>query len=184
MKKLLLLTIVLLMTASAFAQEQETNVRVPSGYQGFLEYGNTFVFNENTDNTINLSTTHGFYMNGHMYVGIGLSLDINNKRTLIPIYANLRYVFFNDRTTSPVLGLRLGSFVSSNVKPYGDIAVGVRFASKRDFAINLMVTGTYYDNIYAGYGRDYYDENGVLQYEYHEIKYNNSGIAFRLGIEW
>ena len=184
MKKLFLTLIVLLTTIGVFAQEQESGVRVPSGYQGFLGYGNTFVFNENTDNTINLSTTHGFYMNEHMYVGIGLSLDINSYRTLWPIYANLKYVFLSHKTTSPVIGLRLGSFVSSKVKPYGDLAVGVRFASKRDFAISLLLTGTYYENIYDGYGRDWYDENGVLHYEYHEITYNYSGISLRLGIEW
>ena len=184
MKKLFFLTIMLFMAASVFAQEQETNVRIPSGYQGFLEYGNTFVFDKDADNTINLSTTHGFYMNEHMYVGIGLSIDITGHRTLWPIYANLKYVFLSHKTTSPVLGLRLGSFVSSKVKPYGDLSVGVRFASKRDFAISLLLTGTYYENIYAGWGRDYYDENGVLQYEFHEITYNYSGISVRLGIEW
>ena len=183
MKKLLLLTIALLMTASVFAQEQESNIRIPSGYQGFLEYGNTFVFDKDADNTINLSTTHGFFMNSHTYIGIGLSIDMNKYHTVVPIYANVRYIF-NHKPISPVMGIRLGSFISDNVKCYGDIMFGVRFATKRDFAINLMLSGTYYDNMYREHYTEYYDENGILQYGYQDIKYNLSGISLKMGIEW
>ena len=183
MKKLFLLTIMLLMTASVFAQEKETNVRIPSGYQGFLEYGNTFVFDKNADNTINLSTTHGFFMNDHTYVGIGLSIDINQYRTIVPIYANVRYVF-NHKPISPVIGIRLGSFMEDKVNAYADLTFGVRFATKRDFALSLLLSGTYYDNLYRGYDTCYTDENGYVHYEYNEVKYNLSGISLRIGIEW
>ena len=183
MKKLFFFTIMLFMAASVFAQEQETNVRIPSGYQGFLEYGNTFVFDKNADNTINLSTTHGFFMNSHTYVGIGLSLDINRDHTLVPIDANVRYIF-NHKPISPVMGLRLGSFLDDKVTPYADLTFGLRIATKRDFALSLLLSGTYYDDLYREHETYYSDENGYVHHEYYQVKYNFSGISLRLGIEW
>lgn len=183
MKKLLLLTIVLIMTSSVFAQEQENNIRIPSGYQGFLEYGNTFVFDKDAGNTINLSTTHGFFMNSHTYIGIGLAIDFNKYQTIVPIYANVRYVF-NHKQISPVMGLRLGSFLKDQVNAYADLTLGLRVATKRDFAFSLLLSGTYYDDLYRREESYYTDESGHVQHENHEIKYNFSGISLRLGIEW
>lgn len=173
MKKLVLAFVMLFMATSVFAQEQEGKVRVPSGYQGFLEYGNSWHFDKNMRNTINLSTTHGFYFNGHIYAGIGLGIDFNNDHALVPIYTNVRYQFNNTKIVSPIVSLRLGSFVGNDVGAYGDLAFGVRFASKRDFAINVMVAGTYYDKI----SEYYYNAQEDRQI-------SPSGISLRIGIEW
>ena len=180
MKKLVLVFVMLFMATSVFAQEQEGKVRVPNGYQGFLEYGNSWHFDKNMRNTINLSTTHGFYFNGHIYAGIGLGIDFNNDHALVPIYTNVRYQFNNTKIVSPIVSLRLGSFVGNEVGAYGDLAFGVRFASKRDFAINVMVAGTYYDKIDDDYS--YYDENDNYHHGIQQI--SPSGISLRIGIEW
>ena len=180
MKKLVLAFVMLFMATSVFAQEQEGKVRVPNGYQGFLEYGNSWHFDKNMRNTINLSTTHGFYFNGHIYAGIGLGIDFNNDHALVPICTNVRYQFNNTKIVSPIVSLRLGSFVGNEVGAYGDLAFGVRFASKRDFAINVMVAGTYYDKIDDDYS--YYDENDNYHHGIQQI--SPSGISLRIGIEW
>ncbi len=79
MKKVILSLVMLLMATSMFAQEKDVpnpaKVRVPSGYQGFIEQGNTWHFDKNMPNSISLSTTHGFYFNGHIYAGIGCRLQ-------------------------------------------------------------------------------------------------------------
>ena len=169
----------LLMATSMFAQEQESKVRVPSGYQGFIEQGNTWHFDNNMPNSISLSTTHGFYFNGHIFAGIGLGVDFNNDRALVPFYTNVRYQFNNTKVVSPILSLRLGSYVGDGLGAYGDLAFGVRFASKRDFAVSAMVAGTYYDKIKENH---YYDENGTY---HHDARYiSPSGISLRIGIEW
>ena len=143
MKKVILSLVILLMATSMFAQETEISnpakVRVPSGYQGFIEQGNTWHFDKNMPNSISLSTTHGFYFNGHIFAGIGLGVDFNNDRALVPFYTNVRYQFNNTRVVSPIVSLRLGSFVGDGLGAYGDLAFGVRFASKRDFAVSAMV---------------------------------------------
>lgn len=180
MKKLVLAFVMLFMATSVFAQNQESNVRVPSGYQGFLEYGNTWHFDKNMPNTMSLSTTHGFYFNGHIYTGIGLGIDFNNDHALVPIYANVRYQFNNTKVVSPVVSLRLGSFVGDKVGAYGDLGFGVRFASKKDFAINVMVAGTYYDKISDYYSE--YDAEGNYVHGNRDI--SPAGVSLRIGIEW
>lgn len=180
MKKVILSLVMLLMTAGVFAQENEVSVRVPSGYQGFLEYGNTWHFDKNMPNCISLSTTHGFYFNGHIYAGIGIGIDFNKDRGLVPVYANLRYQFNNTKAVSPIISLRLGSFIGDNMGAYGDLGFGVRFASKRDFAINVMVAGTYYDKINEYYS--YYDEYDQYIHGYQQV--SPTGVSLRIGIEW
>lgn len=181
MKKVMLSIVMLFMAMSVFAQEQESKVRVPSGYQGFLEYGNTWtVFDKEMPNTLGLSTTHGFYFNGHIYAGVGIGFDACRDLTLVPIYGNVRYVFSNKSVVSPFLSLRLGSYISENVGAYGDLAFGVRFASKRDFAVSMMLAGTYYDKVKYHYS--YCDETG--HYSQGEYALSPAGVALRIGIEW
>jgi len=179
MKKLVLAFVMLFMATSVFAQE-ESNVRVPSGYQGFLEQGNTWHFDKNMPNSISISTTHGFYFNGHIFAGVGLGVDFNKDRALVPFYTNIRYQFNNTKVVSPVVSLRLGSFIGDDMGAYGDLAFGVRFASKRDFAVNVMVAGTYYDKVSEYYY--YCDENGNYYHGYQDI--SPSGVSLRIGIEW
>ncbi|MBQ3710157.1 MAG: hypothetical protein II887_05585 [Bacteroidales bacterium] len=176
MKKLALTLVMAFFAITAFAQNENSNVRIPSGYQGFLESGNTWHFDKNMRTTMQLSTTHGFYFNGNFYVGMGIALEFNGDRTMMPIYSNLRYVFINNKAVSPLVSLRLGSFISDEIGAYGDLGVGVRFASKRDFAVSLMVVGTYYDKVEGGF----YDNNGYWQ----TGKISPSGIGLRMGIEW
>jgi len=179
MKKVILSLVMLLMTVGVFAQE-EGNVRVPSGYQGFLEEGNTWHFDKNMPNGISISTTHGFYFNGHIFAGVGFGFDFNKDDVLVPFYTNVRYQFNNNKVVSPVISLRLGSFIGDDMGAYGDLAFGVRFASKRDFAVNVMVAGTYYDKISDYYS--YYDEEGNYFHGTREI--SPSGVSLRIGIEW
>ena len=185
MKKLLLSFVMVFMAVSMFAQEQEEPiVRIPSGYQGFLEESNSWHFDKNMPTTIQLSTTHGFYFNGHIYAGLGIGFEFNSDYFLMPFYTNIRYVFINNKTVSPFFGLRLGSFVSDNMGAYGDLAFGVRFASKKDFAVSIMVAGTYYDKINRSYYDEWYDDQGNWHQELVERNINPSGITLRIGIEW
>ena len=185
MKKLVLAFIMLLMATSVFAQKPESNVRIPSGYQGYLEYGNTWtVFDKEMPNTLGLTTTHGFYFNGHMFAGIGVGFDACQDFALVPIYGNIRYVFSNKSAVSPFLSLRLGSYISEKVGAYGDLAFGVRFASKRDFAVSMMVAATYYDKMTYSVYDEYQNAYGDWHYHYVDKTVNPSGVSLRIGIEW
>lgn len=182
MKKTILTIVMALFAIVAFAQNEE--VRTPSGYQGFFEFNNTWHFDKEMPTTIQLSTTHGFYFNGRVYAGIGLGFEWNRDFFLAPFYANIRYVFLNNTAVSPFLSLRLGSYASENIGAYGDLAIGARFASKRDFAVNIMLAGTYYDKISYEYYDSWYDDYGEWHSGTVQRNINPSGISLRVGIEW
>ena len=184
MKKTILTIVLAIFTITMFAQNEDPETRVPNGYQGFLEESNCWHFDENMSSTIQLSTTHGFYFNNHIYAGIGFGMEFNSDHFLMPFYTNIRYVFLNKKAVSPFISMRLGSFISENMGAYGDLAIGARFASKRDFAVSVLVTGTYYDKITTNYTEQWMDANGGWHYENVERKISPSGIALRVGIEW
>ena len=186
MKKIILTFVMALFAVGAFAQNDETTgVRIPGGYQGFVEMGNTLVhFDDNMPTTIQLSTTHGGYFNEHLFAGLGIAYEWNEDYEMVPIFANIRYVFMSHTVVSPIMSLRLGSYLGDNIGAYGDLAVGVRFASKRDFAVSVLVTGTYFDKITRSYYDEWTDAQGVWHHENVERKINPSGIAVRVGIEW
>ena len=174
MKKIFLTIIMAVFAITAFAQDEVS--RVPNGYQGFLEEGNTWHFDKEMNTTINLSTTHGFYFNEHIYAGLGIGFEFNSDYVIMPFYTNLRYVFFNNKAVSPLVSLRLGSYISDSMGAYGDLAFGARFASKRDFAVTVLVAGTYYDKL------TYETYNYNLGYTVSKV--SPSGICLRMGIEW
>lgn len=184
MKKIILTFVLAFFVITAFAQNENPESRVPNGYQGFLEESNCWHFDKNMRSTIQLSTTHGFYFNYHIYAGIGFGMEFNSDRLMLPFYTNIRYVFLSTKAVSPFVSLRLGSFISDNIGAYGDLAVGVRFASMKDFAVSVMLAGTYYDKINYNYYDEYIDAQGYWHYEYVEGKINPSGISLRVGIEW
>ena len=185
MKKTILTIVMALFAITTFAQNEENSIRIPNGYQGFLEYGtNWTVFDKEMPNTVGLTTTHGFYFNGHMFAGIGIGFDACRDFGLFPIYANVRYVFSNTTAASPFMSLRLGSYISEQVGAYGDFAFGVRFASKRDFAISIMAAATYYDKMTFTTWEDYQDEQGIWQTQRIDKTVSPSSISLRIGIEW
>jgi len=184
MKKIIFTLFLALFAFTTFAQNEETNIRVPNGYQGFLEYGNSWHFNKAMTTGINFSTTHGFYYNGHVFVGVGVGLEFDENYFMMPFFANMRYLFINDKFVSPFVTLRLGSFVSENIGAYGDLGVGIRFASKRDFAVNVMLVGSYFSTIDYSHYVNEVDEYGYPYSDYVTERINPSSISLRLGIEW
>lgn len=185
MKKTLLMLVLALFAVTTFAQNEETeNFRVPNGYQGFVELGNSWHFDKNMPTTIQFSTTHGFIFEHHVYAGIGAGLEFNTEYAMMPFYANFRYVFCNKSAINPFVSMRLGSYISDKMGAYGDLAVGVRFASKRDFAVSIMLSGTYYDKLKYEYYDDYQDYQGYWHHELVESQISPSGITLKVGIEW
>ena len=111
---------------------------------------------------------------------MGFGIEFNEDRAFVPFYSNIRYQFNNTKVVSPIVSLRLGSFIGDNMGAYGDLAFGVRFASKRDFAVSVMVAGTYYDKV-SQWVYDYDPIYGDISTH----KYvSPSGVSLRIGIEW
>ena len=180
MKKIFLIALMAL-ACTPMMRAQETAVRVPSGYQGFLEQGNGFRMTDNFKSTVGVSTTHGFYFGQHTFIGIGIGVEGNNDFTVVPIYTALKYNFNYTHQATPTMQLRVGSFIASAVGSYCDLAFGVRFGSSRDFAINVLLTGTLYSNC----EREIWTTDETTgTYPPETVIYNPSSVGLRIGIEW
>ena len=183
MKKIFLTAMIVL--GCIFSVSAQEKVQVPSGYQGFLDMNNLYTFSKDINNSIGVSTTHGFYFNPKAYVGLGMGFETNNDYFLVPFYAAIHYNFNYTRPVTPILRLRLGTCLGDSFGPYADLAFGVRFASKRDFAVSIMAVGTYFDKFKESVYADYQDENGVWHYCVPTTQYiQPSGVGLRIGIEW
>lgn len=179
MKKICVLLLSVCAYMFSFAQNQE--IRIPEGYQGFLEQENRIHFWGEEESSVAISTTHGFYFNGHTFVGIGFGITGSGDYTLLPFYTSIKHVFLNDRTASPIISARLGSYLGYDFGSYGDIAVGVRFASKKDFALTISAACSFYEAF-----KEETTEWNVDGSSYSSVTKNIdfSGASLRFGIEW
>ena len=179
MKKIFVSLLFAAVALSSNAQT-ENGVRIPSGYQGHIEYSNLFYL-QGGGTAMDISTTHGFFYTSNMFVGLGIGVHVAPEGGYVPIYAAAKYVF-NDRSKiSPTLQMRLGSFFNEGAKPYGDLSFGLRFASDRDFAFSIQACASYYapfDEVDS-----YWDYNGDT-YVTTTTRMNISSVGIRLGIEW
>ena len=170
-----LLVMMLGIMGMALAQEGR-EVRIPTGYQGFLEQSNLYALNKidgRNETMVGFSTTHGFYFNGHTFVGVGIGFDANDHGALVPVYTSIKYLFNNQKNISPIMGLRMGSYMGMDNGAYAEASIGLRFASTKDFAVSAVLAGTYYEPV------EYYLVNTEG-----DRFYNFSGVAIKFSIEW
>lgn len=187
MKRTVLSIVALLAVSACFAQtisvpQENAAVRIPSGYQGFIDQGPALRFMEDWSSSICVSTTHGFYFSENVYVGVGVSFEGNNDLFVMPLYTALKYNFSYSTKVAPTVQLRIGSYLGNNIGTYGDLAFGLRFGSSRDFAINVMVAASYFSKYTER--ESYVWDNTTHTYDYVTKDVNPSSIGLRLGIEW
>ncbi|MBQ9474399.1 MAG: hypothetical protein IJU81_08345 [Bacteroidales bacterium] len=186
MKKIIIATLAIIGIATAAVAQENTEVRVPSGYQGFLDQTSLYRVFDDMSTTVGFSTTHGFYFNGHTFIGIGFALEGGDGFFAMPLYTSVKYNFSYTKTVSPTIQARVGSYISDNSGAYADLSFGLRFASKRDFAVNLMLAGSFYE----GLKLTYHDNEGVVAVDEgrttanRDNKANPISVGLRVGIEW
>ena len=189
MKKTIVVLAIVLMTITSFAQENnEKPFRVPSGYKGFLETGLGGAWNQySVDGYLySISTTHGYQFNDKVFAGLGVGYGVSifSSPKLIPFYGSFRYVFLPTKKASPVVRARAGAYYSmKNFGPYGNVGVGVRFATKSRIAFNLMATYSYYHDVTV----THYHMNlmGMGSSGYYEDRQDNiSNVSLVFSLEW
>ena len=128
-----------------------------------------------------ISTTHGFFYTTNMFVGLGIGFHVAPSDVYVPVYASAKYIFVPYARISPTLQCRMGSFFSEGAKPYGDLSLGLRFASDHDFAFSIQACASYFapfDN-----NESYWDVT-TDKYINKTSRINLSCVGIRLGIEW
>lgn len=135
MKKTLCLIIILLFICNIAKAEITSNF-----YRGFigLEKG-FFIANKFAHyNDLSISTTHGYQLNQHLFLGVGANLLVTQswKNLSLPVFASTRTDWTFNRLT-PYAELRAGAYFGFYNGAYLSPIVGYRFNLSRIFSLNL-----------------------------------------------
>lgn len=162
MKKIIMIFVMLAAVAAALAREPKR------GYRGFIEWDNSFGKGdwfscadgeEKHEDLlfIGLSTSHGYQINNHAYVGAGFMLSLGYPCMMLPIFADFRYDISFGKFT-PYADARLGYSLSDGGSVYFSPTVGYRFnwGRKANFNIGIGLTlcgqTDKYSEYVSGYG--------------------------------
>lgn len=106
-----------------------------------------------------ITTSHGFMLSNRLFLGLGTGYvaDFNNKKGLIPIFADGRFYFPSQyqRRIYPHLGARLGAEIATQGGVGGlfQLALGFRIPFSDSFAMNIEV-GPQYSSKYTRGGKE------------------------------
>jgi hypothetical protein len=201
MKKTILALALILMTFTAFAQDNnEKSFRVPSGYQGFFEVGTAWglAYNLSLVNA-QYSTSHGYQFTDKIFGGLGAGVNVSfNHPTVIPFYGAFHYIFTTNKKVSPVVRTRAGAYYvprsrvnltthmtskGNSFGAYGDLGFGVRIATESSIAFSLMAVATYYSNLTVTHYQMNLMGMGGSGY-YYDTQENISSLSLVFSLEW
>lgn len=149
MKRILFFIAVCIATITVQAQSNDYG----HGYRGFADLGYTFGVGDYEFGRFEISTTHGYQVNPHFFVGGGVGfhfmseyetksmeipLDVRKSKISIPLFCDFRATI-GKRKFSPFADLKLGYFVTNGDGFYGNLSIGCRMALKDKQGISLSV---------------------------------------------
>lgn len=131
MKKLLLILVAMICSATVFAQTLD------KGYRGFAGVDGQVIVTEDGYDGISFWTSHGYQINPYLFVGGGISSQVRYwaddyddelyTYTLIPLFGNVRFDYPNNKI-SAFADLKLGYSVGDYSGLYIAPSVGVRLS--------------------------------------------------------
>ena len=148
--KRVIFALLLIIPLTSFAQLNQ-------GYKGFVDAGYRLNTNEYEANAFEISSSHGYQINPHFFVGGGVAMYFTNEmrtetsdgilfegrdsKVDIPVFANVKINFLKG-TISPYIDGRAGTYINNNGGLYYSLALGVRFSTNGTQAINLSIGGS------------------------------------------
>lgn len=180
MKRMMVFAMFAVLFATAHAQQERGEIRIPSGYQAHVEFSNLFYF-KGGQTAFDLSTTHGACYSKNTFVGLGFGVHTKEDIVVGQLFASAKFITAPGKQVSPTVQARMGSFFNEGVHPYGELAFGIRCASARDFAFSILACASYYAPFDHDF--DYWDESKLV-YTYTTARVNLSCVGLRFGIEW
>lgn len=147
------------------------------GYRGFVETGYIAGIGDMEENVFEISTSHGYQINSHVFVGAGMALFgyLDADVVAVPLFVNFRADFL-DKRFSPFLDFKLGYSATDDVEgAYVAPSFGCRIGLKRNMALNVGVNYTYQvNNSHSDYSSYYYTD----------VDADFSGVGFKIGLEF
>lgn len=153
-----------------------------------------------SQNWYEVSTTHGYQVNPHFFVGAGVAFHFlpeykdavsmdgkpyakRNSSTEIPLYVDVKWNILNMKF-SPVIDVRLGHYVTNGSGAYASVGVGCRMSLKNHQALYGMIAASYaqftYQELYM-YKASKYN----YRYSYRDTDNQEmNNLTFRVGYEF
>lgn len=172
------------------------------GYHGIVDVGYCHYISQIDPSTIELTTSHGYQFNQHIFLGAGIGFDFTgeskwgdisgkpyNKRAAkvdIPLFFNARANLTKTKL-SPFVDARVGAYINNDGNIYANFALGGRYAINDKMGLSLsigyelrkvtveqlnMLTGNKYNN----YRADYYYTDRPNQ--------SVDGFVFKAGMDF
>lgn len=173
---ILIITLALLASNHLFAQNPPQR-----GYRGFVETGYSFGLGDIGMNRFEISTTHGFQLNEHLFIGAGLAYHGFRKSGFnwegVPIFGEVRGDWFRGKF-SPFASAKLGYNTGDIEGFYFAPSAGYRYAFGKKMGLSLSL----------GYSLQMV-ETGQLNYNDGQIgidytRKNSGAITLKLGFDF
>jgi hypothetical protein len=155
-----------------------------AGYSGFIETGYTAGIGDYSYNRFEISTSHGFQINSHIFIGMGVGFKYFASESVygIPFFADFR-VNFLDNNISPFVGMKTGYTIGSDsdgIKGFMlSPSIGCRFGFKDNLGLIVSLGYDYQQatvwTLYYSYYYGYYTESS---------RENLAGLALKIGFEF
>lgn len=187
MKKVLLFLLFVCGYTTANAQYLEGH-----RYRGIVEeqlyVGNDGVYDGCNSFGGGITTSHGYQVNPHFFIGGGIGLcyynfdniegsDDSEGNLAVPFFANARFNLGSARVT-PFIDAKLGYAVGDLQGLYASPSVGVRIGIKGKFAINVATGYTAQQ-----YTHEDYSYHGWYSWTNEEKKFTHN-FTLSVGVEW
>ena len=123
------------------------------GYQGFVDVGYTFSNSDDTENAIEVTTTHGIQIiPSYLFFGVGSGLQIyhDSSALTMPLFVDVRSALLADQNASPFIYFKIGysGVVNKTTEIqsgglYLSPSLGCMFVVQDYVALNLSLGYTY-----------------------------------------
>lgn len=157
--------------ASASAQEFR-----PSGYMGFVDFGDGFDVEDFETYNVTVTTVHGYQFNPHLFLGLGAEMQYitngSDDYTCLPVFLDFRYNILKSRVT-PFIELRGGYDFVETKEQYEAAQIGVDVALTERFGLYAGV------NFHTQFGYDF-DFRRWEEEDLERISY----VGFTLGLHF
>lgn len=177
MKKIILLTAALLISANVMADEVVFKLGLDKNKT--IEVSGNGEKGYNPDETVTLQAEYFGELDDNLYLGVGANVgstvetEIGDFVSLVPVYVTGKYKF-SGRDARPYIGLKGGyTFASLENLSYGDEETGGMFLGANagiEFGSGFMVEISYEE---AKYGRE--NDNG------YKVNYKSPKVGLNLG---
>lgn len=173
---ILIFALVLFANTNIYAQNPPQR-----GYRGFAETGYSFGLGNEGMNRFEISTTHGFQFNEHLFIGGGVAYHSFHKNGFdwegVPVFGEIRGDWFRGKF-SPFASAKLGYNTGDIEGLYFAPAAGCRYAFGKKFGLNLSLG---YSLQMADFIELNYD-HGQMGINYK--KKNSGAITLKLGFDF